>query len=364
MKPLLALFVVLGATAAFAEADPWPCFRGNPQRSGLSAAAGPTRGTVAWRFAAGAPIRSSPAIGGNGTIYVGSDAGKLYALAADGSLRAEIALGGRIWGGPLLARERIFAGSDDEHLYALSWQEGALRLAWKLRTRDFIYGSPGALGEDVVVGSWDGGLYRARAANGKKVWRYKARGDLESSPALAPDGRTLYVGSRDRKLHAVTEAGKLRWKFGTRDSVNSTPAVAPDGRIYVGSDDGHLYALTPAGRKRWAFAAEADVLSSPALSPDAKTVYVGSHDGHLYAVDAQTGKLRWKHDCDVVWSSPAVDARGEIYFGAWDGKVYALSPAGEVRFAVATGGPIWSSPALAPGRLYIGSNDGHLYAIE
>src|SRR5207302_2958615 len=106
--------------------------------------------------------------------------------------------------------------------------------------------------------------------------------------------------------------------------VNSTPAVGADGTVYVGSDDGHLYAFAPTGKVRWKMAAEADVLSSPALSPKEDFVYVGSHDGHLYAVDAKTGRVRWKHACDVVWSSPAVDGDGNVYFGAWDGKIWAL----------------------------------------
>jgi outer membrane protein assembly factor BamB len=339
-------------------------FRANAQRTGQVSFQGPRAGRVAWRFAAGAPVRSSPAVAADGTVYVGSDAGKVHALTPAGELRSTFAASGRIWAGPLLAADRIFVGSDDQHFYALAWKDGALALAWKRRTGDFVYGSATSLGGDVVFGSWDGRLYRVARGNGRVLWRYKARGDVESSPALSRDHRMIYVGSRDRRLHAVGADGRGRWKLRTKDSVNSTPAVGPDGTVYVGSDDGHLYAVDGRGRRLWRFRAGADVLSSPALSPDARTVYVGSHDGHLYAVDARTGRLRFKHSCDVVWSSPAVDGEGNVYFGAWDGKIYALAGTGEVRFTIPTGGPIWSSPALAPGRLYIGSNDGHLYAVE
>ena len=37
-------------------------------------------GTVLWEFETGGDVRSSPAIGSDGTVYVGSDDKKLYAI--------------------------------------------------------------------------------------------------------------------------------------------------------------------------------------------------------------------------------------------------------------------------------------------
>jgi outer membrane protein assembly factor BamB len=37
-------------------------------------------GHLRWKFSAGAPINSSPAIGSDGTVYVAADSGLLYAL--------------------------------------------------------------------------------------------------------------------------------------------------------------------------------------------------------------------------------------------------------------------------------------------
>ena len=41
----------------------------------------------AWRYATGARVQSSPVVGDDGTVYVGSGDGALYAVAADGALR-------------------------------------------------------------------------------------------------------------------------------------------------------------------------------------------------------------------------------------------------------------------------------------
>jgi len=46
------------------------------------------------------------------------------------------------------------------------------------------------------------------------------------------------------------------------------------------------------------------------------------------------------------------------------GRQQAVSPAGQVAWALKTGGEVVSSPAISPhGRLYVGSGDGRLYAF-
>ncbi len=70
---------------------------------------------------------------------------------------------------------------------------------------------------------------------------------MSSSPAIAADG-TVYVGSSDKKLYAISPpasgaSGVLRWAFATGERIESSPAIGPDGTVYVGSFDGTLYAI-------------------------------------------------------------------------------------------------------------------------
>jgi outer membrane protein assembly factor BamB len=69
-----------------------------------------------------------------------------------------------------------------------------------------------------------------------------------------------------------------------------------------------------------------------------------------------------------VTSSPAV-ANGLAYVGSEDGKLYAFDAmSGAVRWTasagITSGGDISSSPAVAGGVVYIGSSDYHLYAFD
>ena len=73
-------------------------------------------------------------------------------------------------------------------------------------------------------------------------WTYATGGEVRSSPAVA-DG-VVFVGSQDKKLHAVDAAtGEAKWTYATGGAVWSSPAVA-DGVVFVGSWDKKLHAVS------------------------------------------------------------------------------------------------------------------------
>ncbi len=79
-----------------------------------------------------------------------------------------------------------------------------------------------------------------------------------------------------------------------------------------------------------------------------------------------TGALVWKYAFNGnVASSPAIGSDGTIYFGAFDGNLYAVNPDGSLRWKFAANSPIYTSPAIAAnGTIYFGSDDDNFYAIH
>ncbi len=66
----------------------------------------------------------------------------------------------------------------------------------------------------------------------------------------------------------------------------------------------------------------------------------------------------------AIYSSPAV-ADGIVYFGSRDNKLYALDTAsGTKLWEFETGSWVDSSPVVANGTVYFGSNDSRLYALD
>jgi outer membrane protein assembly factor BamB len=163
-------------------------------------------GTKKWEFTTIGPIMSSPAIGYDGTIYVGTigrsnqTEGFLYAINPDGTKK------------------------------------------WEFTTSDIVWSSP-AIGYDgtIYVGDLKGKLY-AINPDGTKKWEFEAVDFGWSSPAIGDDG-VIYIGSLDGKLYAINPDGTKKWEFQTSGSINSSPTIGTDGTVYVGSYDNKLYAI-------------------------------------------------------------------------------------------------------------------------
>ena len=78
------------------------------------------------------------------------------------------------------------------------------------------------------------------------------------------------------------------------------------------------------------------------------------------------GQLVWRYlTGDGVLSSPAV-ANGVVYVGSNDDYVYALNASmGTLKWRYLTGSSVYSSsPAITNGVVYIGSHDDYVYALN
>ena len=81
----------------------------------------------------------------------------------------------------------------------------------------------------------------------------------------------------------------------------------------------------------------------------------------VHGIDAATGEGKWTFMTrSRVDSSPAI-ADGRVFVGSGDGRFYVLDLAdGAQLWDFDTGAPISASPAIASGRIVIGSLDGRI----
>jgi len=353
LAPAVALFLGLSLPAVGGDAA---TFRGDLAHTGVYAAAG-VRGLpkIKWKFSTKGQLISSPAVAA-GLVYVGSTDGNLYAIEAESGEQK-----------------------------------------WKFETHVRITSSPAVDHGAVYFGSYDGNFYAVDAASGKLKWKFQSRGERRfagkhlhgtqpeaevmpdpfdfylSSPAVSAG--LVYFGSGDGNVYALqADSGKLRWRFQTGDVVHASPAIA-DGTIFIGSWDSYFYALDAAtGKKKWSFKTGEDhhiynqvgIQSSAAVMDG--VVYFGCRDSNFYAVDIRTGRKKWAFNNQGSWviSSPAVQD-GRVYFATSDtGLLYELDAhSGAQVFSLPSQKwPMFSSPALAGGMLYIGSHEGKLFAVD
>jgi len=324
-----------------------------------------------WQASTGDGITCAPAVGPDGTVYVGSLDGSLYAFNPDGSTRwsynannsfdttaAAIAGDGTVYA----------ASSYGGPVYAFN-AAGGVKWSVNLPGNAIVTGA-GALGsvsaadDTLYVKARDGNLYAVNTASGAVKWTFAVPGISYAAPAVGPDG-TVYIGADDSVFYAVSPAGARQWSFTADAPIYTAPAMDASGNLYFGSLGGTFYSLGKSGTLRWKFTAGNSISSSPALGANG-LVYFGSYDHHLYALNASTGALQWgcTLGSEVRASSPAVDSNGVVYVGCYDNNVYAINPDGSLNRTFATGGWVRSSPVISGNTLYFGSYDHKLYAFN
>ncbi|MDD5066365.1 MAG: PQQ-binding-like beta-propeller repeat protein [bacterium] len=339
----------------------WPLYRQNVRRTGWSntGITGPQKNPVVkWAFSTGGLIKSSAVVGADNTVYFTGWDHKFYAVT-NGAVKWSLDLGSKGSNYASFAVDTdgtLYAGSYNSNFYAVT--NGNIK--WSYKCSNFIRSSA-AIGPDQTIyfGSADRKLY-ALSNNGHLKWAYKTGGEIFSSPAIGADG-TIYAGSSDYRLYAITN-GALKWRVSTSNYVWSSPLIGPDDTVYFGSYDDKFYAITN-GRTNWVFKTGNDVFSSPALDYDS-TIYFGSLDRKIYAL-YPNGTEKWSFVTgSTVTSSPCLGADSTVYIGSWDHSVYAVKD-GVLKWSFPTGEQVRSSPALGPdGTLYVGSWDFNMYAIK
>ena len=126
-----ALAVGIGIAALSASQETASMFRGDPAHSGVYPSA-PLRnfGGLQWRVQTGGMVQSSAALH-EGTLYIGSGDGRLYALdSRTGAQRWQFRTGRAISSTPAVADGLVFVGSRDNTVWAVDARTGEER--WRL----------------------------------------------------------------------------------------------------------------------------------------------------------------------------------------------------------------------------------------
>jgi outer membrane protein assembly factor BamB len=247
---------------------------------------------------------TSPAVGSDGTVYVGVGGVEVIALnGANGDIKWRFQMGRNQRGGVPFRSD--FSGP--------------------------------AIGEDgtIYIGSADKKIYAINADDGTKKWEFATRNSVIATPVIGKDGSVI-VGSKDRHIYSLNgETGEQNWAFDTGGYVHWAAAISMDGTVFVGQHNRIFFALDEAtGTKKWDKKMEKDRFNSSSTTPSWSppvigsdgTVYVGTGPGYfeIFALDGKTGAKKWEFlTGNYQTSFPAIGEDGTLY--AADGaNIYAL----------------------------------------
>jgi outer membrane protein assembly factor BamB len=161
--------------------------------------------------------------------------------------------------------------------------------------------------------------------------------------------------------------------------VNATP-VFYKNRVYIatgqdpehGEGVGHLVCLDATKKGDisqsgliWDYKGIHRSISTVSIDPETGLLFIGDFSGFVHCLDAETGKVYWTHDMKAhMWGSTMV-ADGKVYLGDEDGDfvVLAASKEKKVISTINLGSPIYSTPVIANGVIYVASTS-HLFAFH
>lgn len=267
--------------------------------------------------------------------------------------------GNELLDNPVVMDETVVIGNrvSDGTIYGIDATTGEEK--WTVETDSLIDNSPAVYNGTVYV--WTDSLRAIDLHDGTVLWREEI-GDYPGggSPTLHDD--TLYLDNIDGNLYAIDPSdGTEKWRYSADQPVRTTPAVA-DGIVYAGTDTAAVFAVdTDDGSEIWSTSVPGDRFASSPVVEDGM-VYFGDTVDSAYAVNASDGKVEWTAEIGYPMFRTAAIADGRVYFAIEDG-LYA--------FDAATGSEEWSvgkkhfgSPVIADGTVYAGSNANRISAFD
>ena len=354
----------------------WAGERRDPYGTLWSEATGPTDPKVRWVFEDPAGFSGGPAVSADGTVYVASKGGALYALNPDGNLLWQATLPAAPVGVPALSAEGDLYVADKEGGLSAFAPDGAFR--WRFQSEA---GSRATAGPVVAP---DGTIY------------YPVGGNMQ---AVSPDGGSLWMAHASYEYRVLpprlSPTGELLfWEeavFETRDGSPQDLKMPVDADQYIVGADGRTYLRAGHTVMQWRGAASgAEIVET--------TRWDSRRLGTLTTpVDAGVARERivWLFYTNpfegtrIVWLDTSGRVLGVMRHPVGGGQIIGVDRDSTIHvcearrspeclaFAPGSEEPVWQvslekgervqGGAMVPGRLYVTFVDkegGFLYALE
>ncbi len=369
-------------------AQNWAMERGDAQGTRLAKFKGPSENTILWQKKIAGNINGGPVVAESGMVFVIGLPDTLFAFDSQGNLVWQAALDTTPVGTPAVgAGGQVYIVNRDGGLSAFA-SDGTL--LWK-------YSSPGRIGTSGPVVARDGNIYYTRmdriqavSPTGEGLWNNIVSDTvLDIPPRLSPKEDLLLI----KTALVLTENGAPvnTDTFTKLDPTN----FYTDPFFFIGANDA-FYFRVGHGVLRWDFVVNrpliGEQISWDPRNPQLTYPYDAGVDGQGLIWLIYTGRVpglgavvwldektktkygEYRNTFSIQTSFIGVDLEEVSYICGYTGTAHCLGikpgidkpvweiqlPAGEARNDVVEA-QIWG--ALAPGRLYVTTQDGYLFAL-
>lgn len=358
-----ASFSVLGcADISRTVTSTWPMFRGNLANTGYSTATLNLPLSKAWEFETEGAVRSSASVDENGSVYFGSNDGKVYALDIQTACEKwNYQTGGQVESSPAVYGDSVIVGSKDGFVYSLDRANG--NLEWRFNAKAQIVTSPKVDGGKVYVIADSGTLYVLLSSTGEKLFEYDEGTVGRITPAL--DANNVYVPLEYVYAFSRSTNGQV-WKSScpigsTSHAYDDKGALAlSDSFVFAGGGDLISFGIAD-GVVDW----DADIgCIRVGVTLIDNILLANCATSMLFKKLAGTGSTVWQVESyasttPIVVGDKIVSAHNPNSIK----KLRVLDFAdGSEEWSYTIGSSMLSTPSFANGMVFIGAEDGKLYA--
>ncbi|HLE27515.1 MAG TPA: ABC transporter permease subunit [Anaerolineales bacterium] len=346
---------------------------------------GPARAEVAWTFADEAGFSGGPVVAADGTLYVAANSRKLYALSPDGATRWEAELPATPAGSPAVTVDGDIVVLDGEGKVSDFTPEGEAR--WTVQPEKGVAPLASPIIDEagtiyyatelsLIAVSLDGAVKWKRPlptySYASPLPRLSAAGEYVFFDDVALNAKTgeavfeataepldKYIVGTDGSTYLHQQTALLKVKT-TEQGAEISPQARWDPRPLVGlgfrfpRDAG----VTPDGRIWVYYASEFEFAKLLWLDRDGEplaSIDYPYRPARLMALDQDATAYM----CGMYSDGPGAGGRG----GALQCRAHRPGPGAPVWELTLEKGALPSGGALVPGRLYVTTRDGWLYAI-
>ncbi|MBC7097582.1 PD40 domain-containing protein, partial [Candidatus Bipolaricaulota bacterium] len=401
----LPVALLLGTLSAFAEA-PWPMFQHDLGHTGRSQYVGPAVPNVFWYsyLGSGVFIYGSPVVAEDGSIYGAVEmhgpsgyGGYVFAVNDAGNLEWYLPLGSVLRSTPAIGPDgflyvaSFYPGASDDtldfYLHKISpdgelvWKREIERDCTPFDRYEYPFSSSPTItpeGLITIVGRERGCLY-AFDQSGALLWERDVKADRFQSPAGGKDGLIYVAGfsvGSGHRIFAYDSSGELKRSVGI-SRIGSDLVVGNSGNIYFADyfywpeGETQIWVVMPDNTVSPICTVKGRVRRPLAIAGD-ETIYVVSSDmansnlWYLTSVDPN-GHVNWSVTLGETYGPPTtsviLDSEGNAYVTTTD-LLFCFNRIGVMQWQVHAPGYAEGIPAVgADGTLYLYDADATLVAV-
>ena len=288
------------------------------------------KGKTNWTFDTGMRIVGSPAVN-DGVVVFGSANYNIYGLdAKTGKEIWHVTTNQAVMGAATIHEGIAYIGGGDGRMFAIDIHTGKVKWSFD-ELKNYVLTRPLVYNDKLYFGCWDTHFYALNLADGSLVWKWNnGNGNPKLSPAsvwpVAANGKVFFAAP-DRYFTCLdAETGEQIWR--TKEyKVRETVGLSEDGKtVYskcmwdtvVAMDATTLEPVT-----RWATHAEFGYEHNPAMLLEKDGIlWVSTKNGLLLGMDAQTGKVLWRHKIgNSILNTPLPLSNKECIFTSSEGTI-------------------------------------------